>query len=173
MIGNKVIQYSVGFESNKKMLKLMDTTSVQLPSIEFGADSVKGAGILGEAEIPSMHAMSAMTTSIAGRVDSKHYAAIGLPIRRKYEVRWIVDEYNQATGAMSTVRHRAVVAGIAKKRDIGKVETNATMDVAVDIATHYYKHEIDGVVVTEIDQFNGKFIVNGVDYAANVRSFLD
>ncbi len=172
MINNKVIQYSVAFESAGKMIPLMDTTSVQLPSIEFGADAIKGAGILGEVEIPSLFAMAALTATIAGRVDSKHFAAIGIPRPRKFEVRWFTDAHNQANGSMDYVRHRAIMVGTPKKRDPGKVETNATSDVTVDIALTYYKDEIDGKTVTEIDKLNSKFIVNGEDLTKSIRSFL-
>ena len=43
-IGNKVINYSI-YASSKK---IGDTSSVELPEIEFLTDSIKGAGLIGE-----------------------------------------------------------------------------------------------------------------------------
>lgn len=171
-IGNKTIQYSVAAESKGKMAPLMNTTSVQLPTWEKQTDAIKGAGIMGETNIPSPFGFAAASATISGRVDNAMAAEMGAPGRKKLEVRWISDEYDNATGNMKMVRHRVVMMGGVTKRDPGKVETNSTADISLEMAVQYYKNEIDGVVIEEIDVLNAKYVVNGVDYAAEVRSFL-
>lgn len=172
MLGNKTVQYSVSADLWGKMQKVMDTTSVQLPSWEKLTDTIKGAGIMGELNMPSPFGLSAATVTISGRVDGKVYAELAAPGRKKLEIRWITDAFDQATGNTKTVRHRVVILGYTTKRDPGKLEGNSGADISLELSVSYYKNEIDGYVVEEIDILNNKYIVNGHDYAAEVRSFL-
>jgi uncharacterized protein len=171
-IGNKTIQYSVSAKVGGKMVKVMDTTSVQLPSWERQSDTIKGAGIMGEVDMPTAYGYSAASTTIAGRADSYLWAELGGPGRKDIEVRWVTDEFDQATGANGIVTHRVNMGCFAKKRDPGKVETNAAGDGSLEFSVIYYKNQINGKTVEEIDVLNSKCVINGYDYAAKVRSFL-
>jgi P2 family phage contractile tail tube protein len=53
-----------------------------------------------------------------------------------------------------------------------KVEAGKKADVTVSLVANYYKHTIDGTVVTEIDVFNKITIIGGTDQSANARRIL-
>ena len=85
MIGNKTVQYSVNVEQDGKWVPLMNTSTVQLPSWEKQADAIKGAGIMGELNMPSGFGFAAART----------YAFFGMRCRAPVRDTFCVDE---ATG---------------------------------------------------------------------------
>jgi P2 family phage contractile tail tube protein len=55
---------------------------------------------------------------------------------------------------------------------IGKVEPGKKVEQSISATANYYKHTIDGEVVSEIDVFNKIMLINGVDKASNARQIL-
>jgi uncharacterized protein len=53
-----------------------------------------------------------------------------------------------------------------------KVESGKKADLSVHVAANYYRHEINGRTVTEIDVFNKVTIIGGTDKSANARRIL-
>lgn len=54
----------------------------------------------------------------------------------------------------------------------GKVSSGKKVDLTVNVVANYYRHEIDGNVVTEIDVFNKITNIGGVDRSQNARRIL-
>jgi P2 family phage contractile tail tube protein len=53
-----------------------------------------------------------------------------------------------------------------------KVEPGKKSIVSVHLAANYYRHNVDGTDIAEIDVFNRVTMINGVDRSANARSLL-
>jgi P2 family phage contractile tail tube protein len=53
-----------------------------------------------------------------------------------------------------------------------KVESGKKADLSVHVAANYYRHDINGRTVTEIDVFNKVTIIGGTDKSANARRIL-
>lgn len=53
-----------------------------------------------------------------------------------------------------------------------KVEPGKKASLAVNCAANYFRHEINGVTVTEIDVFNKITMIGGQDKSANARRIL-
>ncbi|WP_316196563.1 phage major tail tube protein [Bradyrhizobium sp. SZCCHNS3053] len=53
-----------------------------------------------------------------------------------------------------------------------KVEPGKKASMTVNLAANYYRQEIDGVTVTEIDAFNKITVIGGTDRSANARRIL-
>lgn len=54
----------------------------------------------------------------------------------------------------------------------GKVEPGKKASLTVSLVANYYRHEVEGRVLTEIDIFNRVTIIDGVDRAARARDIL-
>jgi P2 family phage contractile tail tube protein len=54
----------------------------------------------------------------------------------------------------------------------GKVEPGKKASMTVNLCANYFRHEINGVTVTEIDVFNKINIIGGTDKTANARRIL-
>lgn len=171
-IGNKAVQYSVYGEINGKLQYLDDTTSLQLPSFEMLSDTMKGSGIMGEIDWPSYLSIGSALFTVNMRVDEEKAAYLSTPGKKRFEVRWVIDTFDTNNVSIGVNSHKAVIVGVPKKYDPGKIETNAASDGSNDFEVVYYKKTVNGKDIIEIDKFNYIFRVNGVDYGTSVKSLL-
>lgn len=172
-IGNKTINYTVYAKMIGGELELLgDTSNLQLPSFEMASDTIKGAGIIGEIDMPSYLGVGSATFTINMRIDSKKAAFLSAPGRKWFEVRWVTDKFDSSNVNIGITSHKALILAVPKKYDPGKVETGATQDGSLEFEVIYYKKLEDGEEVIEIDKLNYVYRVNGVDYAADIRSLL-
>jgi P2 family phage contractile tail tube protein len=154
------------------MKYINDTNSCQLPSIETQTDSIKGAGILGEIDMPTYGQIGSMTFSHGCRVDGEDAAALCAPIVQEFEVRWVTDKLDSSNIKIGIDAHKAIIKGIPKKYDPGKIETGAAMDGSNEYEVIYYKKILNGKSIIEIDKLNNVLIINGTDYAKQIRAAL-
>lgn len=169
--GSKTVNYNLYHKQNGKMKLLGDTTSLQLPSLEYQSDSMKGAGIMGEMDMPSP-SPGAMTFSVSLRVDGSEAVALGAPTIQELEVRWVTDRLDSSDMTVAVDAHKAIIKGYTKKFDPGKVEAGAAQDVSVDVEVFYYKKVLNGVATVEVDKLNGVLMVGGTDYYKQVNDNL-
>ncbi len=166
-IGNKVINYSV-YVSSKKV---GDTSSVELPEIEYLTDSIKGAGIIGEIDLPSVQ-VGSMSLSISTRVSNNPDDLALLMSARDIEIRWVTDAIDTSNVSSDVIGHKAFIKGVPKKIGEGKIEPGAGQDGSYEYEVISYKRITDGKTVLEIDKLNGVFKVNGIDQVKSINSLL-
>lgn len=171
-IGNKVINYSIYAKINGSMKYINDTTNCQLPSIEMQTDSIKGAGILGEIDMPTYGQIGSMTFSPGFRVDGEDAVALSAPIIQEFEVRWVTDKLDSSNIKIGIDAHKAIIKAIPKKYDPGKVENGSAMDGSNEYEVIYYKKILNGKTILEIDKLNNVLNINGIDYAKQIRAAL-
>lgn len=163
-IANKVSNYNIYGKIGGRMGLVDNTTKCQLPVVEYLTDTVKGAGIFGEIDWPSLN-IAAMTFSADARMDSKQLAQLSAPKLQEYEVRWSVDNFDSGSGKIAPQTHKAVIKGMPKKYDSGAVETGASQESSIEIEVVYYKRIVDGEVILELDKLNQILKIGGVDYS--------
>lgn len=151
--------------------EVMDTVSVQFPSIELATGEIKGAGILGSIDMPMTGQINAMTFAINARGVNKSNAKLARPGVQKLEVRFIRDVTN-GDGSVIPEGSKVYITGINKKYDPGKAEQGATMDGSIEYEVLRYRQVINGEETLLIDKLNSVYKVNGVDYMQNVRGML-
>lgn len=169
-INNKVIDYSVYGRKDGKATKAGDTTSVQLPSIEFLTDTIKGSGISGEVDFPTYYQTASMVTGINLRASSE--ATTELIAADEIEIRWVTDCFDTNNVKVGINAHKAFIKGALKKFDEGKLENGAAQDGSLEYETFVYKRVINGKEVLHIDKFNGIFSINGINMLDNIKSAL-
>ncbi|MTI49704.1 MAG: hypothetical protein FH761_17880 [Firmicutes bacterium] len=151
--------------------EIMDSVSVQFPSIELATGELKGAGILGSIDMPMTGQINAMTFTINSRGVSKSNSKLAKPGVQKLEVRFIRD-VTRANGDVIPEGSKVYITGINKKYDPGKVEQGATMDGSIDFEVLRYRQVINGEETLLIDKLNSVYKVNGVDHMKNIRGML-
>lgn len=169
--GSKTVNYSIYHKQNNRMVALGDTTSLQLPSIEYQSDSMKGAGIMGEIDMPSA-SPGGMSFSVSLRVDGEEAAALGAPSVQELEVRWVTDRLDSSGMKLGVDAHKAIIKGYTKKFDPGKVESGAAQDASIDVEVFYYKKVLNGNAIVEVDKLNGVLMIGGIDYYKQVKDNL-
>lgn len=172
MITNKTINYAIYDRSAGKPTKVADTTSVKLPDLEYLTETVKGAGIMGEIDMPSPGQLGSMVTEIAIKNTNKSTVKLFAPKTQDIEVRWVKDALDPKSGALVSVPMKAIIRGIPKNTSLGTVETNATNDGNLALETTYIKLLENGETLYEIDKLNSVLIIAGHDYMKDIREAL-
>lgn len=170
---NKTVQYRLkASDQNGRMEVIDDSADISLPSIEKLTDTIKGAGIMGEIDMPTHGQIGALSLSVNFRADNPKYAELSRPGEIKLEVVWVVDIFDSAQVKVGIQQHKAFITGINKVYNPGTVDVNASADGSVEFEVLQYRKVVDGREVLNIDKLNSKYVVNGVDYMAQLRSAL-
>lgn len=170
---NKTIQYKVkGDDQNGKMVEISDTADVQLPDIEKMTDTVKGAGILGEIDMPTLGQIGSMGCTINFRADNQHCALLARPGFIKLEIIWVNETVDSTLGKTETQQNKAFMTVMNKKFGTGKIEVGASMESSMEFEVLSYRKVVNGIETMLLDKLNFKFVINGVDYMEKVKNAL-
>ena len=168
---NKTVTYRLRAVDTTGLLQLIDDSAdVQLPSIDKMTDTVKGAGILGEIDMPSLGQIASMTMTVNFKADNPAYAKLARPGFINLELVWVVDVINTTTRATTVQQHKAFATVLNKKYNPGKIEAGATTDGSSEFEVSAYRKVVDGLEVMNIDKLNSIFSVDGTDYMAQVNA---
>ena len=171
-MSNKTIQYSIYNRKEGKAKFIADTSSVKRPSIENMTETIKGAGIMGEIDFPTLLQLAAMEYEISFKNASKEAIELFGQETQHLEVRWATDYLDTSTAKVSIRACKDIIRGVPKKLELGTIETNAGNEATLPLEILYFKNIQDGEVLIEIDKLNNVFIINGVDYAKQLREAL-
>ncbi len=172
-ISNKTIDYKLKASDQNRVKQLIDDSAdLQLPSIEKTTDTIKGAGILGEIDMPVYGQIGSMTFTVNNRSDSAKYAMLSRPGPIDFEVVWTNDVLNSSDMSAAIQVNKVYMTGFNKKYDPGKIEVGGPADGSSEFEIVYYRKLVNGTEIILIDKFNGKYVVNGVDYMASNRAAL-
>ena len=170
--GNKTIQYSIYDRSAGNPDFIGETTSLKRPSLEMLTETMSGAGFAGEIDLPTLGQLSAMEYEISFKNANEKAIKLFGQKAQHLEARWVTDVLDTATGKIGIRANKDIIKCIPKKIDLGSVEGNATNETSVTFEVTYFKHIQDGKALIEIDKLNNVFIINGVDYAKELREAL-
>lgn len=170
--GNKTIQYSVYNRTSGTPKFIQDTTTVKRPTLEYLSDTISGAGILGEIEMPTLAQLGPITEEIGVRRTNSNAASLFAPGLQELEVRWVTDVIDTATGKVTVSACKEIIKGYAKSLDGGSLENNTSQETNLVLEVVAHKFIQDGETVWDIDKLNIKFEVMGVDYSQPVRDNL-
>lgn len=145
---------------------------LQLPSFEAMTDTVNGAGIAGEYDSPNIGHFQSMKLTINWRLITGEITEFLKPQMINVDCRLANQEYNPTKGKHEFKANRVVVRGIPTKNDLGKAEKGAANDGSTEIEIHYIKVQREGKTLVELDKDNYIYIVDGVDYMADIRAAL-
>ncbi|WP_022850658.1 phage major tail tube protein [Limisalsivibrio acetivorans] len=157
------------YDKGDELLGVVDAT---LPSVEAMSETVKGAGLAGEIDTPSVGLFGSMTLALNWRTAEKQAAKLNEPKTQELTLRGSIQDFDKATGEYRHVPYKVYVKGQPKKLEGGKFEPGASMDVPQEFEVIYVKKELDGVETLELDKYNYIYRVNGVDYLADIRTNL-
>ena len=169
---NKTVQYAVYNRSSGSPKFVGDTTTLTRPNLELLTDTIKGAGILGEVDMPTISQLGSMTYEITLRKQNSDAIALFEQKNQEIEVRWISDYIDSTTGNSAVSANKDIVKGVPKSISGGNIENNTQNESTVVLEVLYIKHIQDGETKYEIDKLNNVFIINGVDYGKIIRDNL-
>jgi P2 family phage contractile tail tube protein len=139
----------------------------QAPKVSIKTEEFRGGGMLSSTEIPmgldtltASFSMLKFDEDVLSRVDLAS-GDIGFTVREALE---------DSDGTVTQVKH--VMRGRVKSYDPGTQKAGSLAPVSFTLALNYYRLEVAGAVVQEIDVVNMVYVVNGVDEFAAQRTAL-
>lgn len=169
---NNVPERLINFRVYNDANDLLGIATVDLPEISAMSDTVSGAGVAGEVDSPVLGHFGSFTVTLTWRTIEQ--AAMTLAEQRAHavEVRGSQQVYDAASGTYSTVPVRAALRLVPKSLSLGTFEPGATTDTEQEFECLYIKLYVNKREVLEIDKYNFKSKINGVDALASVRQDL-
>ncbi len=158
-------EYSVYLNGGESL----GTATVELPKFEHITETLSGAGLGGEVDAPSP-LFKAMTAKLTFNKKTSNYAKLLAPVGHHLDLRASVRGLNTADSTFGDTPERIVLRTLPKNFDLGKWETGKKQENGVEFGVIYVKLVVDGKDVLEFDKFNYKYVVNGTDYLAEIRT---
>ncbi len=168
MVPEKLINFRV-YQDGADLIGISDVT---LPKLEAVTETVKGAGIAGEIDSPTLGHYGSMEVELNWRTLLKSNIVLAKPKGVNLDLRGACQMNNSESGTLETVPVKVVLRGLPKSTDLGKLEMGSTTDTKNTIEVTYIKISVNGETVLELDKYNYICNIDGTDYLAEVREAL-
>ena len=163
---DKVHSFNV-YEDGEVLVGIMD--EIDLPGFEFLSDTISGHGIAGEIEDPTVGLTKSMEWEPKFRTLYKNMSLN--PLKSKtYTVR-AAQQGRDAEGNVGFSGVKAIIKGKPKSFSAGKLKKGSPAEPSSKIEVTYYKLEVNGECLVEIDKFNGVCKINGEDVLAEAKQY--
>lgn len=169
---NKTDQLLTHFSAYHEGTTWLGVVDAELPSIEALTETVKGAGIGGEVDMPVRGHYGSMSLKLNWRTITQEAIVLTEQKAHAIDLRGNQQVFDAANGIFVDQLVKVSVRAIPKVTEPGKFEIGATTGTANELEVIYIKKEIDGKRVLEIDKFNLIAFVNGTDALEQVRKNL-
>ncbi len=150
--------------------EMIGIVKVTPPEITFKTEEIVGLGLSSYEEVID-GLVDTMTTNVGFSGLSK---SISFGKGKSFNL--IVTAAIQGTDDEDgTTKYQKIVhtiRGKVKSIKSGELSRGGKVEPEVEIATTYYKHEIDGKTITEIDVFSRKTVIDGEDIRSEINNIL-
>ncbi len=160
------------FELYEDSVNFLGVASVDLPNLAFLTQILNGSGIGGNITAVMVGQMEEMSTTVHWRNLTNESASLSTPKRHALDLRAALQVEDPINNRIEFRAIKHVMVVIPKSITGGKLAPASTGDAGSEYAVRYWAFYIDGVRQWEVDPFNHKLEVNGVDYTADIRRAL-
>ena len=161
--------FNVYNDSAKKLIGI--SGELELPEMEAITDTLEGSGVLGESEDPVTGQFSSMKMKIPFAVLYEDmFSIMNTTKPPQLTLRASMQCMDPSTGETGYYPVKIVVRGKASTSNMGKVVKGKKMEPEVELEILYIKIQINNKTVLELDKLNFKYVLNGVDMLAKIRS---
>ena len=162
----------INFEVFENAKMFCGVASVKLPDLNFLTQTVNGAGIAGNMDgvIPGM--VDAMTASFNFNSYTENAINLTRPTMHSVDLRIAESVADNISGQKGVVADKYVMEMMPKSTKLGTVAPASKGDVSGDYAVHILKGYRGGKMVLDIEPYNYKCMINGVDYLEDVRTAM-
>lgn len=170
MIIPEVINNYNVYDSKAKML-IGISGEVELPNLEAITDTIEAAGILGEVEDPVTGQFSSMKIKIPfSNLYTDQFNLMDTTNPPQLTLRGSMQVMNSATGGTDYVPVKIVTRGKSTTSSMGKLSKGKKGEPEIEMEVLYLKVMINNKITLELDKLNFKYVLNGKDMLAKIRS---
>lgn len=152
--------------------RCMGTASVDLPELQYMTQTIKGAGIAGEYEAPTLGHLQSLEIKLTFRALYENPVALMEQKAVILSLRGAIQKYDTATGELKTLPVRIDGRGRIKGGAMGKFEPSELTDTEITFECDVISVKVNNVELFMHDKLNFVNRVNGQDYLAPVRLAL-
>ena len=152
--------------------RCMGTASVDLPELQYMTQTIKGAGIAGEIEAPTLGHLQSLELKLTFRALYENPIALMEQKAVNLSLRGAIQKYDTGTGELKTLPVRIDARGRIKGGALGKLEPSELMDTEITFECDVISVKINNSEYFMHDKLNFVNRVNGKDYLASVRLAL-
>lgn len=171
-MSNQVPEKLIAYRVYRDGVDLLGIADVDLPDLDAMTEKIKGAGIAGEFDSPTIGHYGSMTLKLSWRTLVKPVAYLSQQKSHALDIRGAVQILDAGSGEYSVVPIKISVRVTPKKTGLGKLDIGAKMDSTNEFEVSYLKVTINGSDMIEIDKFNYIAKIDGEDALALVREAL-
>lgn len=168
-IPEKVVNYNV-YDDTEKLIGL--SGEVTLPKLDSKAETISGAGILGEYDSVNPGHFSSMTIDLPFRTIFKKSFSLMKYSGRSLVLRAAQQSYDVSSGQMEYRGLKITIRGLPKALETGKLSVGAPTETKNTLEVLYLKIEENGSTLLELDKLNFVYIVDGQDMLANIKKLI-
>lgn len=167
---NRFNMYVDKVEENSKVSGVTD--EVTLPEFENMSETLSLGGMGGEVDSPSPGQYKSTQIEIPFSNISEDSLNAAADDSKSIILKAAQEQLDTETLSKSYIGRTITVKGMTKKVNYGKLKKGGYGNPSITKEVIYYKDQVGDTVITEIDKFNGKAIVNGVNLMADIDNLI-
>lgn len=173
LIPDKINNYNAYSGKASTANKLIGVTSeITLPNFEYMSETLNLAGMAGEIDSPTVGQLKSATIEIPfsniAITSLKIAADDSAPLILRSAQEFIDPKKNKKSFKNRTI----TIRGMTKSVDYGKLKKGGYGEPKITKEITYYKEVVDDKTITEIDKFNGKVTIGGVDLTKDIEKYI-
>ena len=160
------------FNIYNKSNKPLGVATVTLPNLEAMSDTLTGAGLLGEIDMPTLGHFSSTEIELEWNTVTGDAVTLAPGVSEALTFRGAMQVVDGTTGEISPVGVRIATRVMGKGLDLGSAELGSATGTTNTLEALYIKIVVDGKDVLELDKLNNVYKVNGKDLMAKINSLI-
>ena len=162
----------INFAVYEDSVEYVGMAGVTLPNLAAIVQTLSGAGIAGNVEVPVLGHYDVMSLTLNFRTTTEHSVRLSEPRRHNIDLRMAQQIEDTVAGEVKVQSIKHVLVVVPKTDTGGTVAPAAPTNGSGEYSVRYWATYIDGAKVREIDPLNFICEVNVVDYLADVRKAI-
>lgn len=173
LIPDKINNYNVYVgtaTAANKLIGVMDETT--LPSLKNLSETLSLAGMAGEIDSPAVGQYQSMEIELVFSNIAKSSLEIAAMDNTPLILRSAQEFVNPEDSTKSLKNRSITIRGMTKGINFGSLKKGGYGKPSVTKEVTYYKDVVDGDVVVEIDKFNGRAVIGGIDQTKDIMEYI-
>ena len=162
----------INFAVYEDSVEYVGMAGVTLPNLAAIVQTLSGAGIAGNVEVPVLGHYDVMSLTLNFRTTTEHSVRLSEPRRHNIDLRMAQQIEDTVAGEVKVQSIKHVLVVVPKTDTGGTVAPAAPTNGSGEYSVRYWATYIDGAKVREIDPLNFICLIDGTDYLADVRKAL-
>jgi P2 family phage contractile tail tube protein len=162
-------QFAVYPDGKTEILGIGDLV---IPQFAAMAETLTGAGFMGELEHPVRGAFTAMEFVMNFRILYGDPLTFGVTEVHHFDCRVALETTDRQTFDRGVANERWSIRGPIKSINPGTRAPSGNAGASIAVAAYRIEHYMEGRQVLEVDVLNQKYIVNGKDLYAAIKAAI-